>query len=59
MCLAKNKMDIPEHWNHDPDIKTNRKTTVAILMAYRGIKPPERWQHDSKLCSDKYYTVAL
>ena len=52
-------MDIPEHWNHDPDIKTNRKTTVAILMAYRGIKPPERWQHDSKLCSDKYYTVAL
>ena len=59
MYLAKNKMDIPEHWNHDPDIKTEKGTTVAMLMAYRGIIPPKRWQHKADLSSKKYYTVAL
>ena len=26
-----------EHWNHDPTLRDERRYTVAMILAYRGI----------------------
>ena len=43
MLLARNGIDPPEEWWHDPELKDHEGMTVAMLLARNGIDPPEEW----------------
>ena len=36
MRLAKDGIDIPKYWEHDPLLTDENGCTVAMLLAYKG-----------------------
>ena len=43
MILALNKINIPDEWKHDPNIKNKYGNTVAMHLATNCIIPPKEW----------------
>ena len=49
MMLAKNKLDIPKCFYHDPSILNNDGQTVAMIQANNGKIPDKQWIHNKYL----------
>ena len=54
MILAIDNIEIPEQWEHKPNIKNKYGYTAALLYASKGLIPPKQWEH-SKFIQGIYY----
>ena len=60
MFLAdKGVTGIPKRWQHNPDLLSSHKLTVAGYYARNDIIPPEEWKHDPSMKLTNNKTVAM
>ena len=60
MFLAdKRVMNIPSQWQHNPDLLSSHKLTVAGYYARNGIIPPREWKHDPSMKISNNKTIAM
>ena len=49
MILARNGLDIPKEWYHDPLLTDGCRWTVAMHYALKEHNVPDQWKHDKLL----------
>ena len=59
MRLAKDDINIPEYWEHDPLLTNNDGYTVAMYYVYKGNNIPDKWKHDKLLKNKDRRTIAM